>query len=375
VPGTYEIYLTTDTGLRIALLDNILGLTAARAACAIAPFRLDLPPSFDTSLIVPDRQVQVWRAPEGGRLSLWRSYFVRKWRYETRGSDQSLTISGPDVNDLLRRRIVAFYAASAEASKTDYADDMMKDIVRESITDSNPGTTAGDRTDWSSYFTIAGDLSHGPTLTKAFAWETLLTSNGGGVLSAIAKAAKEAGTEVFFDIVPNIVSSTRITFQFRTYTGQPGADRTGLGAVFDQARGNLEDPFLEYDYTEEITYVYAGGQGEDADRNIQQVSDATRFNASAWNRCEAFADARMQATNNGVREAGRALLQEGRPRRRFGGTPVNTAGFRFGRDWDFGDKVRARYRSVEFDAIVRAVTISLDGDGREKIQARLDYED
>jgi hypothetical protein len=374
VPGTYEIYLTTDTGLRIALLDNILDLTAARAVNAIGGFSLDLPSSFDTRLIVPDRQVQVWRAPEGGRLSLWRSYFIRKWRFQTRGSEQSLTISGPDVNDLLRRRIVARYAGSAEAAITDAADDMMKTVVTNAIADgTNPAPDAGTRI-WSD-LSVAGDLSDGPSLTKAFAWSTLLTSNGGGVLPSIAKAAKQAGTEVFFDIVPDSISSTSISFEFRTYTGQPGADRTSLGAVFDQERGNLEDPFLEYDYSEEVTYVYAGGQGEGEARNIQQVYDTTRYSASAWNRCEVFADARIQTTDNGVREAGRVALQEGRPRRRFGGTPVDTSGFRFGRDWNYGDKVRARYRGLEFDAIVRAVTISLDGDGRETIQARLDYED
>ena len=143
--------------------------------------------------------------------------------------------------------------------------------------------------------------------------------------------------------------------------------------VFDQARGNLQTPSLEYDYTEEVNYVYSGGQGEESDRNIQQVYDSTRYGVSQWNRCEAFTDARNEEEDDGVREAGRAALEEGRPRQRFSGVPIDTAATRFGKDWNWGDKVRARYRDEEFDAIIWAVSISRDDSG-ETIQARLDYE-
>ena len=55
--------------------------------------------------------------------------------------------------------------------------------------------------------------------------------------------------------------------------------------------------------------------------------------------------------------------------------PVDTQGTRFGRDWDFGDKVRARYRGQEFDAIIRSVVLSMDDSGQETIRAKLEYED
>jgi hypothetical protein len=136
----------------------------------------------------------------------------------------------------------------------------------------------------------------------------------------------------------------------------------------------MREPSLEYDYSKEENYIYAAGQGEGTARNVQQVSDSDRYLLSIWNRCEGFADARNQTADNGVREAGRAALETGRPRIRFAATPVDTAGTRFGIDWDFGYKVRSRYKNVEFDTIIRAVTISLDGNRRETIQARLDFE-
>lgn len=368
----YEIWLTDDRGGRIAIIDNFIMLNASRVVDFIGSFTLSLPTTFDTNLISADKMIQIWRKPTGSRLSLWRVYFLRKWRFQTRGSDEIITITGPDINDLLRRRNVIAYAGSAEASKTDFADDMMKEIVAESIADSvEPTPDAGTRV-WAD-LSIASDLGLGPTITKSFPFDKLLTKSGQGVLAVLAKASREAGTEVFFDIVPDVVGSNSITFQFRTNTEQPGQDVSDR-VVFDQERGNMRNPSLEYDYTNEENYIYGGGQGKGAARNIQQASDSTRYGISQWNRCEGFADARNQSTDDGVREAARSKLENGRPKIRFSAIPIDTAGTRFGVDWDFGYKVKASYKNFEFDTIIRAASISVNSGG-EQIRARLELEE
>ena len=365
--GLYELRLTNDFGVKIQTVDDALWWTATRSdRVAVPTMQVGLPNTFDTSLLKPDYMIQLWRAPAGGQLGLWRPYLIRKWRYETFGAQQSLTVTGVDPKDLLRRRIVAAYSGVAQSAKTNFADDMLKEIVTESIADGvAPVPTAGTRV-WAD-FTIAPGDSAGPTLTKAFAWRRLHR-----LLPLIQRAAKEAGTEVFFDVVPVNVSATSIAFEFRTFIGQPGADKTGV--VFAQEFGNMSDPFLEFDYTEEENYVYAGGQGQGAARITQQVSDAARYGVSKWARCEAFVNATQQTAVNGVRESGRAQLDLGKPRRRFGATPVDTRGTKFGRDWDYGDKVTARYRGFEFETIVRAVTLSVVNE-RETINGRLEFED
>lgn len=368
--ASYEIWLTSDAGVRLAQLTTNTNLVASRVANAVGWFSLKMPLSFDINQIRLDRMVQVWWQPTGGASSLWRVYFLRKWKFATEGSKEVVTLEGPDTNDLLRRRIVAAYTASAQASKTDFADDMMKEVVRESIADGvAPTPTAGTRV-WSN-LSIQADASAGPTITKSFPFDKLLSGSGSGVLPVLAQAAREAGTEVFFDVAPYIVGSDSISFQFQTTTGQPGQNVTSR-VIFDQQHGNMKDPVLEYDYSEEENYIYAAGQGEESSRNVQQVYDTSRYNASIWNRCEGFADARNQPDDDGVREAGRAQLEEGRPRIRFTATPIDTDGTVFGRDWDFGYKVKSRYHNVEFDTIIRVVTISIENN-KETIQTVLEF--
>lgn len=364
--GTYEVRLTTDTGRQLALLDQTLGFSISRVISDIGTFSMTLPATFDKTLLQPDYMVQFWRAPTAtAQLALWRVYFLRRRFFETRGARETIRIEGPDVNDLMRRRIVAYYAGSTQATKFAEADDVMKEIVSEAIIDGvNPAPDAGTRV-WAD-LSVQADSSDGPILRASFAWKRVLD-----VLIDLSKASREAGTEVFWDIQPLTISGSSITFEFRTFTGQPGQDLTS-SIVFEQERGNLEDPFLDEDWTQEINYVYAGGQGQGEAREVQQVSDAARYNISQWARIEGTADARNQSSANATREAGRAALEIGRPRRKFGGIPVDTAGTRFGVDWDHGDKIRAKYQGDEFDAIIRVTNITVRN-MEEKIAARLDY--
>lgn len=378
----YELWMTDDYGLRLAdnngrsLLSTALWFRFWRVANGLGGFEMGLPKSFNPSFLTPDKGIQIWRAPKGGALSLWRSYLLRWWRFETADGLEMLTVKGPDVNDLLRRRIVVGYGGSSYTSKSDFADDMMKELVSESILDTpTPIPAAGTRI-WAD-LSVAADLGDGPSINESFTPfnSQLLTPSGGGALAQVARASREAGVEVFFDVVPDVVSGSAITYEFRTNTGQPGQDLTSLGVLFDQERGNMKNPFLEYDYFNEANYVYGAGQGKGGARNVQQVSDSARYTASQWARCEAGADARNCSTDNCVREKARKIMEEGRPKRRFGAWPQDTVDSRFGIDWSFGDKVRARYSGIEFDAIVKSVVISVDRFGQEIIQARLDYED
>lgn len=368
----YEIWLTTDTGLRLVSLANSPEFTVTKTANDIGRFSLTQPVSFDESLLVRDRLIQVWRSVDGSAPKLFNVYMLRRWIFETSGSSDVVTLAGPDMKDLLRRRIVAAYDESSQAKKTGFADNLMKAYMREAMLDSNPPIPSAGTRVWLR-LSVQVDVSAGPTVDRSLPFHKLLTSSGNGVMAVLAKASKELGLEVFYDIVPVEVSTGGILFQFQTKIGQPGEDVTDR-VIFGIEFGNMENPKLEFDFSEEENYIYAAGKGETSRRKVVQVYDPSRYTASIWNRCEGASDGREESTTAALTEAGRSSLSDGKPKIRFTAEPMDTEGTRFGRDWDFGSKVRARYRSIEFDTIIRAVSITVNSSGEERIQARLDYE-
>jgi hypothetical protein len=251
------------------------------------------------------------------------------------------------------------------------ADDMMKEVVAESLLDTaDPLPQFGARA-WAN-LTIQPADSLGPTISKSFSFEKLCTFDGGGVLPILARAAAQAGLEVFFAIQPNVVGSDSINFEFRTFINQPGQDVSST-VIFDQDSGNLLDPELEIDYSREENYIYATGQGVADDRDVQQAWDAARIGQSIWGRSEGEADSRNQDDPDSVLASGQAALWQGQPQIRFTGKPVDTEGTQFANQWDVGDRVTTRFEVIQFQSIIRAATLSVDDTGRVSVDARLDY--
>ena len=375
----YEIILTDDRGAQISNLTALPDLgrsmwfDAPKAANRISYFWLGLPPDFDERLLRVDYMVQFWRRPRGrgGVKRLWQVYFVRKWRIGFAGEKESFILSGPDPKDLLRRRHVVAFSGTQYSEKTGKADDVMKEFVTQSQSDSiEPLPTSGTRT--FPDFSIAADVSLGPTITdKVSKWGRLLHTSGSGLLPDIAEAARNLGSEVFFDVVPVNITNDSIDFQFTTNVGQPGQD-VSESVIFAHEFGNLRDPSIEIDYTEEENYCYIAGIGRKTERGISQVSDTSRVNSSRFNRCEVvLQDNNLESAGTRI-TAGRTILERGRPRVVASGIPIDTAGTRFGTDWDYGSKVTFQYRGYSLPAILRAATPQYEGK-KETIDARLEY--
>jgi len=250
---------------------------------------------------------------------------------------------------------------------------MMKEVVTQSMSDAlSPAPTAGTRA-WAN-LTVAADLGDGPTVERGFAWKQLLSAEGNGVLASINKASRQLGTEVFFGVEPNVIGANSINFIFRTYTGQPGIDRTTGPAqvIFSKEQATLTDAQLSYDYTKAQNYIYAAGQGDLSDRKVEQVYDAARYNRSIWGRCEGVLDARNQADDQ-VEDAGNTALDDRRPEIRLTGKPIDTEGQALGSHWNCGDLVVAKAWGAQFDALVTSTTVTVDENKNESIDAQLEY--
>ena len=369
----YEVYLCTPSGQRISPLEEISAFSASRFIGEIGRFNAIAPATFDPSYIVRDGIIQVSYL---GRL--WRTYFLRRWRWERQSGERIFRFIGcPDCNELMMRRIVAGYEGSAQGEQTDYADDMLKQVVRDSQSDITlPTPDAGTRA-WS-LFSVDGDNGAGPALTLSFSWDRLLQPSGAGALPQITEAAQEAGTPVFWDIVP-IPTTHQIKYRFRTYITQPGADLRDK-FTFDESTGTLTDAYYEEDWTEEINYAYGGGKGAGTSRTISQKYDATRYGASIWARREGFMDA-PDTSDAALPDVTNAFLQEHTGVIRAGGIPLDSDQIQFGRDWWFGDRVKVRVEKsegygefAEFDATVTRMVIGIQEDGSDLRDVRFDYE-
>ncbi len=369
---TYELYLADPFGNRLALLDGVCQFSYSRVSNSYGAFSLTLPATFNQALLMDgatprhDLLIEFWRsATEVSSPVLQMVGFARRFNFST---DQNglltYVVEGYDQSYLLTSRIIAYKAGSSQAKKTAAIDDMMKAIVAENL-----GASATDtaRSLASLGLTVQANLTQGANTTFEFANRPLLD-----VLKELSDWSVTNPPAIYYDV--EALSPT--SFEFRTYKNQRGTDHAAnsgnplnLGAEF----GNLTQPSLEVDYSDEVTFVYAGGPGEGADRTIVPVPDQSgRLGASPFNRREAFVDARNETTGGGPEARGKAALQAGRPRSKFAGNLVDTPGCRYGIEWGFGDKVTATYMGQQFTAMITAVTVSVDGNGKETVSARLE---
>lgn len=365
IPVTAEIGFFGGQATGAATANTVVQFSYTEILNNVGRFRLVLPGDFDRNVLRKDNRLVIWRKPPGGARYLAFMGFIRRMqtRIDSQGN-MTRIVSGFDLNELLLRRVIAYYAGHARAEQSDQADDLLKNFVDENLGAS--ATTGGGRKTTanisSTYFSVEADAAAGVSQTKAASYRLLLD-----VLREVSDAARADGTQVYFGIAPVDANS----FQFRTRTGQWGRDRTtsaGNGLIFSLARGNLAGPAeLDEDATEEINSAFSLGQGEGAEREIVNVQDAARVGASIFATREGKIDARQFSTTAGVTDAANALLVKGRPRTSFTAQLRSVAGSIYGKDWNFGDKVPIDYDGRQFDALVRAVTVNVDEQGRESL--------
>lgn len=368
----HRLALFTDIGLQLADLRQIESFNYFRAANDVGGFKLILKQDFDVTLISVDHIIQFWRQAKGGEEKLMMSGLCRKWGwFEDRSGEDRFFVEGVDQNDLIDRRIIAYAAEESESFKEAIeADDMIKAIIRENMGALAPVDEAGrPRAYDPNYFSVMADTTEGPAVTRNFPWRFVLP-----VIQEIAQSSRDLGSPLYFDVIP---SATPAVFEFQTFIPLLGVDRsmdTAVPIIFSKEMENLSSPRWEEDWFTERNYVYGGGQGEASDRVIDPEDDVWRMHKSLWNRREAFQDAREETTIQGVANKAFERMQRERPVVRFEGDLLDTPNTRFGADWDYGDKVTAKYRGREFSGIVDGYTIKVNKLGEEEFLARMEVE-
>lgn len=362
--NNYQLRVTRWDGTGLDYID-FESCEYARSVGQIGTLTLVVVPSRRLEeILVAENRIEVWRtvANSSPKLDMETAWTIRKVETVFKSGELRLQIVAYDGNYLLNRRIVAYKSGTTQASKTGKADDMMKAFVRENLSSLATDTL---RRLPAEFFQVQANKSDAPVVAKAAAFRKVLAT-----LQEIVQQSISAGTYLAFDVVYD--ASRR--FEFRTYTGQRGLDlrRTlaPIPVIFDQEYGNLNDIDLTHDYTNEINYVYAGGTGQEEDRDIETAYDNSRINLSAFNRNEEFIDARNSNQPASVLAEAQAALRAGKPLILFNGSLSDNDVVKYGRDYNFGDLVTADFKGFAFDCRLDTIHIKVDDQG-DTIEVKL----
>lgn len=373
----HRLLLRTHDGQSLTVLPNVISWEFVRTANDVGWFSITLDADFDRRFLGIDNIVEFWRQPAGASETLLGIGFIRYWEWNTDDQGKSsLRIGGPDPIELLERRIIQNFAETAYSEKgPDYCDDIIKQIVREQYvtTTNRHGDLYYSRSSAMdpAHFSVAPDLSGGYANGKIQGgWRIILP-----LLQQLAETSWNQGTRIYFDF--DYTGPAVLLFQ--TWADIRGIDRT-IGSdiapvIFSLESGNISNPTLRFDYTEEVNFCHGGGQGQGDEREVDPENDEPRSQLSIWNRREAFQDARECPLDESPTYciANRAFdrMQSGRPKVIFDGSLLNTPTTRFGVDWGYGDKVTVQYKGYEFDGRADQFTVKMNHLGVETVTSRV----
>lgn len=366
---THELHLHNDRGDRLIILTYpVVTFATVRSVNTIGTLEFTLPYGVvPRNWLQQDYSVLIWRSLPGGTMSVLHEtlYLIQVVTHRNEAGRRMTRVQCVDANDLLRRRIIAYYAQSAQAAKSaTVADNMLKDFIQENLS-----STASDYASSTSRGLAAGtlavqaDLSLAPAVSKNCAWRNLYD-----VLREVCNNSRTSGTYLAFDIIVK----PGLGLEFRTYIGQRGIDRrSGTNAlILSEAAGTLINATLQMDYSQVCTTIYAGGRGEESARIIQTASDTTRIRTNK-SRIEDFIQAFQGETTAYVLGEAQAELAQRRPRLSFSAELQETPAVRYGIDVNFGDYVRCDEFDTLLDCRLDTVALAVGEDGRESLDVAL----
>lgn len=351
---SYTIELQNAVGTPVKALDNYISFECAQSIHNVGSMTLRVPDQFPMGYFRRDMRLMVRRNFVGsGSYLVGRSpWFIRSAEFSE--DDERWTLTAVDKLDILRRPIIAYPPESLYADKTiengneAYHDNMMKAYVRENL-----GTLALDGArDLSGYIEVEPDTSLTQYTEKQAGWRNLLAT-----LKELADDAKNLGYNIFFDLIYHEDRDPQFLFVVRQ--NFLGADRASMGQVkFSRVLRNLRNATVKYDYTEEATYAYVGGEGQDLDRLIWEVPVQNAIDQSPFGRVEIFVDAREAIEETVLEAEGRSELTRQRAKIVLAAELLETSRQLFLRDFGYGDRVPVSVRGVEFLAIIDAYRLS-----------------
>jgi hypothetical protein len=354
----YRIDIKDTTGARQAVITDFLWLDYRKARRSAGLARFGLGGSHAAlGLLLDKYQVEIWRRDAEAEID-WYCDFYGLFRDDEAQDDDNgrteVALSCPEQKSMLGWRMNAFPAgtASRTAFSSVAAETIMKTLVSYNCTSLATTGNGRDRNGQISGISVQTDAAGGNILS----WE----SARGNLLNELAELAQIGGLD--FDLI----KTGGATWEFRTYVGQRGIDRSGT-VTFAQEYGNMRRPKLTRTRSTERTVAIIAGQGQSSDRRIRTRTGA---NYNSTNDIEMLVDARQGTTDAALDAAGDRALEDKESRARLEFQVIQTPATLYGKHYcvsgDIGDLVRGRYRGVEATKVVESGTVQFK-DGKEII--------
>jgi len=350
--NSYQIVIKTDKGLEVKRLTQVNSLRAGRTDRAMMPCEITIPQILTPNDFSKDMLIEIWRDNGDGTITLdgETAYFLRRWDFfrDSDGKDM-IYLFGLDGNYIIDGREVEYDAESSEATKSGVACDVIKEIIDENFVSDAVDTS---RNLAATYFTIDGDDGAGGTVTKAFSRQQVLST-----VQALVDQSRNEGTWITFDTVYD----GSLPFTFKTFTNQRGNDLRESITLSVEAN-TLNNPVLSFNYINEKTAAYVGGKGEGTARLVGTAT-STSINDSVWSRREVVSQNFQVTTEAGLNNEARELLNKNKGKITLTGQIAQTKGLKYGRDWNYGDRVLATYLGYTFDCRINGYDINYSKSG------------
>lgn len=338
--ASWQVILKEKDGTRVALFTDqeMLSLHIRQRVNEVSTYDLSIDATVDErcDLFEVDGQLEFWRRIPGYDWYKEFEAFHRTPRFsmDTRGKEVFVS-SGVGYNDLLARRIVAAYAGSAGAAKSDVAETVIKEYVDEAM-----GSSAG-ADDQVSGFSVEADGAGGNSVAIARPYRN--------VLEVCQEIARTGGGDFA------VVGTGDAQWEFRWYDGQLGTDRRST-IVFATGFGNMQNPTLTR-RPARGNYVLVAGQGEGAARDWtwRPASGAP----TGIDRRTVFRDARDTSDSSTYQARGDAELDTLRAVDELTFSVIQTERYQYGQHYSLGDLVTGRYRSTDYDLKIVTADVTL----------------
>ena len=361
----YQVAFYEPTGrlVYIHTLTAVDQMAYTRRLNGVGAFMMSLPRALRQPVMLrKDALAQVYRSdPVTGQMREDGTYFLRSAEHVP-GAYDGLVIGGVSAEHLFKRRV--------------YNPDDDPNVAGGFSTKSGPAVTVMRE--------VVTEQMIAPAVNNERAFPGLSLASIGEDTSPKYPFRREIGQQNVLDVLSDVAKATRLDFwlafdgvdtvggypRFVFHAGRRGTDRSkhshpaGPYVYLTPSSGNLVEPQLTLDSTEEANAVYVLGKGANGNRLVYRAERSSAVVESPFNRVERAVESSEADTLDELLAAAETALAEGAPQVTFSFVPLVTAsGAIYQLDWRLGDVVTVGAYGYEMDARVTAVTVTLTGAG------------